>query len=169
MSESKIIKHYLLKALSGNINIDGDVNAEINAFCDEHDNMAIALRHLSDKVEKLEQKLNVLSKLNVIHGHNITITIEDIYEELPQLKESLAYIHGEDGTYNSEILRAFNVATITARISGIMDIYVFRKAHIYYAVSELCKELVNDKDGIWWQLWKEYEKLAERTIEENIE
>lgn len=69
-------------------------------------------------------------------------------------------------SFSKEIQRAFE--KIEGMIEGlgkrphlVLDPYDLREAHICFSVAEVCKGLVTAEDGLWWHMWKEYERKAE--------
>lgn len=73
-------------------------------------------------------------------------------------------------SYSREIQRAFEkieekIVRQGRRPERILDPGDLRGAHILYAVAEVCKGLVGDSKGLWWDMWKEYEKKADDAFE----
>jgi len=46
----------------------------------------------------------------------------------------------------------------------VLDPYDTRESHIYLSVAEACKGLSAESKGLWWELWKEYERKAEEAL-----
>ncbi len=73
-------------------------------------------------------------------------------------------------SYSSEIQRAFEkieekIVRQGRRPERILDPEDLRGVHILYAVAEVCKGLIGESKGLWWDMWKEYEKKAEEAFE----
>ncbi len=73
-------------------------------------------------------------------------------------------------SFGREITRAFEkieemLEQTGRRIDLVIDPHVLRGLHIYGAVAEVCKGFTSERDNIWWELWKEYEKKAAETFE----
>lgn len=69
-------------------------------------------------------------------------------------------------SFSKEIQRAFEkieagLMALGRRPHLVLDPYDLREAHIYFSVAEVCKGLVASEEGLWWRMWKEYEKKAE--------
>jgi hypothetical protein len=72
-------------------------------------------------------------------------------------------------SYSREIQRAFEKIEELLNRTGrrahlVLDPHDLREVHIHYSVAEVCKGLVTDADGVWWGLWKDYEKKAEEAF-----
>lgn len=46
----------------------------------------------------------------------------------------------------------------------VLDPYDVREAHIFLSVAEACKGQAAESKGLWWDLWKEYERKAGEAI-----
>jgi len=73
-------------------------------------------------------------------------------------------------SYSREIQRAFEkieekIVRQGRRPERILDPEDLRGVHILYAVAEVCKGLVGDSKGMWWDMWKEYEKKGEEAFD----
>lgn len=69
-------------------------------------------------------------------------------------------------SYSKEIIRAFEkleekIVRLGKRPDLIADPYELRATHIYGTVAEVCKGLAKERGGLWWELWKHYEKKAD--------
>lgn len=72
-------------------------------------------------------------------------------------------------SFSREIQRAFEKVEDGLRRLGrrpelVLDPHDLREVHIYFAVSEVCKGLVADERGVWWEMWKEYERKAQECL-----
>lgn len=72
-------------------------------------------------------------------------------------------------SFGREITRAFEkieemLVQIGRRIDLVIDPYDMRGLHIYSSVAEVCKGFISERDNLWWELWKEYEKKAVETF-----
>ncbi|HBG46398.1 MAG TPA: hypothetical protein DDW94_05340 [Deltaproteobacteria bacterium] len=72
-------------------------------------------------------------------------------------------------SFAREIQRAFEKIEARLLRSGkrphlILDPYDLREAHIFLSVAEACKGLAAQSKGLWWELWKEYERKADEAL-----
>lgn len=72
-------------------------------------------------------------------------------------------------SFSRETQRAFEKLEERLQRQGrrphlVLDPYDVREAHIYLSVAEACKGLSAESKGLWWDLWKEYEKKADEAI-----
>jgi len=73
-------------------------------------------------------------------------------------------------SFGREIQRAFEkieekIIRLGKRPELILDPADLREVHIYYAVAEVCKGLVTDRETFWWDIWKDYERKGEVTFD----
>lgn len=69
-------------------------------------------------------------------------------------------------SYTREIGRAFEKIEERLKNTGrrphlVLDPEDLRETHIYASVAEVCKGMITESDGLWWKLWKEYEKKTD--------
>ena len=74
--------------------------------------------------------------------------------------------------FTREIQRAFEkieerLKRRGKRVHLILDPYDLREVHILFAVAEICKgQIATEGEGsLWWDLWKDYERQAERAFD----
>lgn len=69
-------------------------------------------------------------------------------------------------SYTREIGRAFEKLEERLKSMGkrphlVLDPEDLREAHVHASVAEVCKGMITESDGLWWRLWKEYEKKTD--------
>lgn len=69
-------------------------------------------------------------------------------------------------SYSREIDRAFEKIEERLRRAGkrphlVLDAEDLREVHIMASTAEVCKGMITEIDGLWWGLWKDYEKKTD--------
>lgn len=72
-------------------------------------------------------------------------------------------------SFAKEIQRAFekledHLVRLGRRPHLVLDPYDLREPHILLSVAEACKGLAAESRGLWWELWKEYDKKAQEAM-----